>query len=269
MGHWADCHLAEMAALDRPDRRNGTYQRRLTMVVGDAVLAVKRTRTASAVEILAANVRRAPQVDRGILDCFLLGASTRNVGRILAPLLGQRISASTVSHIAINRMAWPRPITSGPCPTATGSPCATALSRRIRYMSTVSTSLRDRNPLRHRDQPRIRLRPRERLFSVCHFIPVLPVTRGVSSHDNSRNLRFGYQRGILPIRLDRGALPDSQILGASNRPKTSFSIAMAMESNRRSLFTGPSRARLMGNPLRKAMGWAVPGRPAMLPASVL
>lgn len=100
MGHGADCHLAEMAALDRPDRRNGTYERTLTTEVGAVVLAVKRTRSASAVALLAAYVRRAPQVDRAILDCFLLGASTRKVGRIMAPILGEKVPASTVSRIA-------------------------------------------------------------------------------------------------------------------------------------------------------------------------
>ena len=105
MGHWADCHLAGMAALDRPDRRNGTYERRLTTEVGDVGLAVKRTRTGSAVEIFAAYVRRAPQVDRANLDCFLLGASTRKVGRIMDPYLGELVSPATVSRIAINSMA--------------------------------------------------------------------------------------------------------------------------------------------------------------------
>lgn len=35
MNQWADCHLAEMAALDRPDRRYGTYTRALTTEVSD------------------------------------------------------------------------------------------------------------------------------------------------------------------------------------------------------------------------------------------
>jgi transposase-like protein len=100
MDHWADQYLAEMEAGDVADRRNGWFERRLTTEVGDVVLAVKRTRTASACGIFSAYARRPAHVDRAILDCFLLGASTRKVGRIMAPYLGQGISASTVSRIA-------------------------------------------------------------------------------------------------------------------------------------------------------------------------
>ena len=100
MVHWADQRLAEMGKKDRTDRLNGWFERRLTTEVGDVVLAVKRIRTASAVEILKAHARRPAHVDRALLDCFLLGASTRKVGRIMAPLLGEVVSPSTVSRIA-------------------------------------------------------------------------------------------------------------------------------------------------------------------------
>ena len=100
MDHWADQRLAEMGKKDQADRLNGWFERRLTTEVGDVTLAVKRTRTGSACGILKAYARRPAHVDRVILECFLLGASTRKVGRIMAPLLGERISASTVSRIA-------------------------------------------------------------------------------------------------------------------------------------------------------------------------
>lgn len=100
MDHWADQRLAAMASRDHADRRNGWFARTLTTEVGDVVLAVKRTRTGSACGILKAYARRCEQVDRAILDCFLLGASTRKVGRIMAHLLGEVISPSTVSRIA-------------------------------------------------------------------------------------------------------------------------------------------------------------------------
>jgi len=100
MEHWADQHLAEMAAEDVADRRNGWFERRLTTEVGDVVLSVRRTRTASAVGLFKAYARRPAHVDRAILDCFLLGASTRKVGRIMAPYLGEAVSAATVSRIA-------------------------------------------------------------------------------------------------------------------------------------------------------------------------
>jgi transposase-like protein len=54
----------------------------------------------SAKEVLKAFSRRSPAVDRLILGCFTLGLSTRKVGEALLPLLGERVSASTVSRIA-------------------------------------------------------------------------------------------------------------------------------------------------------------------------
>lgn len=38
-------------------------------------------------------------VDRMILSCFLLGLSTRKVGEAILPILGEKVSASTVSRI--------------------------------------------------------------------------------------------------------------------------------------------------------------------------
>lgn len=99
MEHWIDERLAELAAEDVADRRNGWFERRLTTEVGDVVLSVQRTRTTSACGVLKAYARRPAHVDRAILDCFLLGASTRKVGRIMAPFLGEVISPSTVSRI--------------------------------------------------------------------------------------------------------------------------------------------------------------------------
>ena len=100
MSHWIDERLAELASEDVADRRNGWFSRTLTTEVGDVALSVQRTRTTSACKVLKAYARRPAHVDRAILDCFLLGASTRKVGRIMAPYLGEVISPSTVSRIA-------------------------------------------------------------------------------------------------------------------------------------------------------------------------
>ncbi len=95
-----DQKLADISSEGRYDRRNGYFERHLLTEVGDVLLAVQRTRTYSASGIVKAYARRPPHVDKMILDCFLLGASTRKVGKILAPILGETISASTVSRIA-------------------------------------------------------------------------------------------------------------------------------------------------------------------------
>ena len=50
--------------------------------------------------MLRAYARRSPQIDRVILAAFVLGVSTRKVGKALLPLLGRPVSAETVSRVA-------------------------------------------------------------------------------------------------------------------------------------------------------------------------
>ncbi len=61
------------------DRRNGYYRRHLLASMGDIELAVPRTRRWSAFDVVQAYARRAPDVDRCILACFVYGLSTRKV----------------------------------------------------------------------------------------------------------------------------------------------------------------------------------------------
>jgi len=93
-------HLEAMASAGVPDRRNGSYDRHVLTEIGDVTVAVARTRTYSANEVLVRYRRRSASVNQAILDCFVLGASTRKVGRILRPLLGETVSAATVSQVA-------------------------------------------------------------------------------------------------------------------------------------------------------------------------
>ena len=95
-----DRHLEEMAARGAADRRNGFYQRHLLTALGDIELCVPRTRTFSAAAMLRAYARRTRDLDRLILACFVLGISTRKVGRALLPILGEPVSAATVSRVA-------------------------------------------------------------------------------------------------------------------------------------------------------------------------
>jgi transposase-like protein len=95
-----DSYLAEMEARGEQDRRNGRYIRHLMSGMGDLEVHVPRTRTFSAHAVLGRYMRRTKEVDRAILGCFLLGHSTRKVAKALLPMLGERISASTVSAIA-------------------------------------------------------------------------------------------------------------------------------------------------------------------------
>ena len=93
-------HLEEMGWAERADRRNGGYIRHLLTELGDIELEVPRTRKTSGVGVIRAYTRRVHQVDRMILSCFVLGLSTRKVAQALLPVLGEPVSAGTVSRIA-------------------------------------------------------------------------------------------------------------------------------------------------------------------------
>jgi putative transposase len=95
-----DKHLAEMEARGEDDRRNGAYSRHLLTSLGDVLLEVPRTRTYAAHEVIGTYARRQQEIDQTILRCFLFGHSTRKVSKALLPMLGEQVSASTVSRIA-------------------------------------------------------------------------------------------------------------------------------------------------------------------------
>jgi putative transposase len=100
MDRLIDEHLERMAKLGQADRRNGCYRRWLLTELGAIELAVPRTRTFSALKVVRAYARRAKDVDRMILACFLLGLSTRKVAVALLPVLGRPVSPATVSAVA-------------------------------------------------------------------------------------------------------------------------------------------------------------------------
>ena len=100
MDHLIDEHLERMAELGQADRRNGCYTRWLLTELGMIELHVPRTRTFSAVRVVRAYARRAKDIDRMILACFLLGLSTRKVATALLPILGRPVSPATVSAVA-------------------------------------------------------------------------------------------------------------------------------------------------------------------------
>jgi putative transposase len=95
-----DLHLARLAELGQADRRNGCYTRWLLTELGAIELHVPRTRTFGALRVVRAYARRAKDVDRMILACFLLGLSTRKVAIALLPILGRPVSPATVSAVA-------------------------------------------------------------------------------------------------------------------------------------------------------------------------
>ena len=88
-------------ASNRHDYRNGHYVRHLLTEMGDLELLVPRSRKAKfPSKLFARYARRCRSVDKVLLACFCLGLSTRKAASVLAPVLGEKVSASTISRIA-------------------------------------------------------------------------------------------------------------------------------------------------------------------------
>jgi putative transposase len=86
---------------DRPDYRNGRYVRHLLTEMGDIELLVPRCRKGKfPTKLFERYARRCRSVDKVLLACFCLGLATRKAASVLAPLLGEKVSASTISRIA-------------------------------------------------------------------------------------------------------------------------------------------------------------------------
>ena len=85
---------------DREDYRNGSYLRHLLTEIGGLILRIPRSRKRFVSRVLEAYRRRSRSVDQLIMACFVLGMSTRKVSTALLSLLGERVSASTVSEVA-------------------------------------------------------------------------------------------------------------------------------------------------------------------------
>ena len=90
----------ERNAEQRRDYRNGYYERDFVTVLGTLRLRIARTRGQSFLPAgLAEFQRRAPEVSLLIREAFLRGISTRQVGRVVAIVTGETVSAQTVSKL--------------------------------------------------------------------------------------------------------------------------------------------------------------------------
>jgi len=84
----------------RMDSRNGYYQRDYVTPIGTIRLRVRRTRQRSFLPRgLQKLQRRAPEVAELIRQAFLRGIATRAVGRVVALLTDEPVSAQTVSRL--------------------------------------------------------------------------------------------------------------------------------------------------------------------------
>jgi putative transposase len=83
------------------DVRNGHYIRHLLTEMGDIEVLVPRSRKGGfPTKLIERYARRCRSVDRVLLACFCLGLSTRKAASVLAPVLGERVSATTISRIS-------------------------------------------------------------------------------------------------------------------------------------------------------------------------
>jgi putative transposase len=86
---------------DRSDYRNGHYTRHLLTEMGDLELLVPRSRKGGfPSKLIARYARRCRSIEQVMVACFCLGLSTRKAASVLAPMLGEKVSASTISRIA-------------------------------------------------------------------------------------------------------------------------------------------------------------------------
>ncbi len=85
---------------ERVDYRNGFYERDYVTPLGVIRLRIPRTRQRSFLpQWIGRLERRAPEVAELIRQAFLRGISTRQVGRVVATLTGESVSAQTVSKL--------------------------------------------------------------------------------------------------------------------------------------------------------------------------
>jgi transposase-like protein len=85
----------------RKEYRNGYWRRWITLKDGRLEIRMPRIRGMSYESgIIPRYKQRVEEVDAALLKIFLYGASTRLAGEALRPIVGEGVSAQTISHIA-------------------------------------------------------------------------------------------------------------------------------------------------------------------------
>jgi transposase-like protein len=93
--------VCEEGEAGRAEYRNGFYERSLVTIFGTLVLRIARTRRQSFLPRAIERFQgRAEEVMLLIREAFLRGVSTRQVGRVVAIVTGEPVSAQTVSNLS-------------------------------------------------------------------------------------------------------------------------------------------------------------------------
>jgi len=102
MARYLGLSLYERGSEEKPrkDSRNGWYERDYSTILGTIRLRIRRTRKRTFLpKGVQALERRAPELGTLIREAFLRGISTRQVGRVVAMLTDEPVSAQTVSKL--------------------------------------------------------------------------------------------------------------------------------------------------------------------------
>ena len=97
---WICCKPYERSS-GRQDQRNGYWKRWITLKDGRLEIKMPRLRGKGyESHIIPRYKQRVKEVDEALKRIFLYGASTRLTGEALRPILGEAVSAQTISNIA-------------------------------------------------------------------------------------------------------------------------------------------------------------------------
>jgi putative transposase len=97
---WMELEPYERLLIKEREYRNGFYERDFVTRLGTIRLRIARTRSKNFLPSgLDKFQRRAPEVAMLIREAFLRGISTRQVGRVVATITGEVVSAQTVSKL--------------------------------------------------------------------------------------------------------------------------------------------------------------------------
>jgi transposase-like protein len=97
---WICCNPYERSS-ERQDQRNGYWRRWITLKDGRLEIKMPRIRSGGyESQIIPRYKQRVKEVNEALKRIFLYGASTRLTGEALRPLLGEAVSAQTISNIA-------------------------------------------------------------------------------------------------------------------------------------------------------------------------